>query len=107
MTPLVFYCTLLDREADRDDCHRCDLGEVCAGIPSRLMLVNRQAPAGSASRLQNPPTFRVSASGGMSGQRERGRSTVGRIASENQGKSTIRFSHLLGPARRAPPSEKG
>lgn len=35
--PSVFHCTLLDREADRDDCHECRLGAVCAGIPSRLM----------------------------------------------------------------------
>lgn len=26
------------REATYDDCHRCELGTTCAGIPSRLML---------------------------------------------------------------------
>lgn len=45
MIPSYFYCTLLNREATRADCHRCELGHVCAGIPSRLMF---QAPAKAA-----------------------------------------------------------
>jgi len=46
--PSVFYCTHLNREASHDDCHCCELGVTCAGIPSRLMLINRQAPAKAA-----------------------------------------------------------
>jgi len=73
--PSVFYCTLLEREASRDDCHECKLGVTCAGIPSRLMLINRQAPVGPASWPQYPPTFPgTSAEVGVSGQRETGRS---------------------------------
>lgn len=58
--PSVFYCTLLDREADRDDCHRCKLGVVCAGIPSRLM--RRRSGDGlgvGGVFLSPPPWFRV------------------------------------------------
>jgi len=75
--PSVFHCTLLNREVDRDDCHRCRLGEVCAGIPSRLMRINRQAPVGPTSGPQYPPTFRESARVGVSGQREKGDAGTG------------------------------
>jgi len=75
--PTVFHCTLLDRETSRDDCHCCDLGAVCAGIPSRLMLINRPAPVGPASWPQYPPPFRGSAKVRVSGQRETRRSGSG------------------------------
>lgn len=67
--PSVFHCTLLEREVSRDDCHECRLGTTCAGIPSRLMLINH-APVGPTSGPQYPPTFRESARVGVSGQRE-------------------------------------
>ncbi len=76
MTPLVFHCTLLEREASRDDCHECRLGSACAGIPSRLMFIP-QAPVGPTSGPQYPPTIRESARVGVSGQRERNRGVVG------------------------------
>jgi len=75
--PGVFYCTLLNREADRDDCHECRLGVTCAGIPSRLMLINRQAPVGPTSGPQYPPPFRGLAKVGVSGQREKGDAGTG------------------------------
>lgn len=58
--PSVFYCTHLNREASHDDCHRCELGVVCAGIPSRLM--RRRSGDGSGVGgvfLSPPPLSRV------------------------------------------------
>ncbi len=57
------------------------------------LFIDRQAPVGPTSGPQYPPTSRESAKVGASGQRERRRSTVGRIASERLGKrpATICF----------------
>lgn len=96
--PSVFYCALLDREADRDDCHRCDLGEVCAGIPSRLMHINSQAPVGPTSGPQYPPTFRESARVGVSGQREIRRSGGRGITTGFEGRPRSLLVSLQCPA---------
>ena len=68
--PPVFYCTLLDREADRADCHRCYIGEVCAGIPSRLMLIPRHnaKPAHPVSSQQEGSKVLALLSAGLDGR---------------------------------------